>query len=343
MFRFITPCLVLVLGLSGCKDNGNPIDGEKPDGEKPPCPPIEIVPPSPYDSPVWHPSGQFIGFNHTPLKEIRYPYRDTCFGEYLFQSDSAGFWLINADGSNMRRIFPYKLLNPAWSPDGQWIAFSLPIAGEAHIFKMRFTGTTFDTTTVMQLTSEGRNFFPAWSPDGRWLAYSRSICEGPNTCGIWIMSASGQNHRFLAAYGNYPDWHRYATRVLYLTPAITGTGQTLGDSLWLFDISTNTRSFFTFLGGINRDNRYPRYAPDGAKIAFQSNVNLWLMDADGTNQRQLTTHGVGSFFGAPFSWSPIGNKIVYNHYQANDWTMYNGVLWLLDVSTGIATQLSFNP
>src|SRR3972149_7054266 len=51
--------VLLLLLFGACKDNGNPANG------KPPCPPFEIVPRPAYDSPIWHPSGQFIGFNHT--------------------------------------------------------------------------------------------------------------------------------------------------------------------------------------------------------------------------------------------------------------------------------------
>ncbi|MDD5609445.1 MAG: hypothetical protein PHY57_13085, partial [Ignavibacterium sp.] len=87
----------------------------------------------------------------------------------------------------MRRIFPYKLLNPVWSPDGEWIAFVVPLGDERHIFKMKFNGETFDTTTIMQLTIEGRNFLPSWSPDGQWIAYDSNV-DSPNGMQfIWKM------------------------------------------------------------------------------------------------------------------------------------------------------------
>jgi len=338
MLRFITPCLILVLGLSACKDNGNPIDG------KPPCGGIDpgVVPQPPYDSPIWHPSGQFIGFNHTPLKRITYPYGEQCWGVQHFAGDSAGFWMVNPDGTNMQRIFPYKLLSPAWSPDGQWIAFSLPIGSDVHIFKMRFAGATFDTTTLVQLTTEGRNFFPAWSPDGQWISYNKSICEGPNTCGIWLMTSSGTNHRFLADYGNFPSWHPSGTRILYWTVAVTQGGQTIGDSLWTYNINANAKTILTFVGGQNRDSRHAKYSPGGTKIAFWSNSNLWIMDSTGSNLRQLSIHGVDVSFGLPFSWSPDGTSIVYTVYRSDDWGYANGVFWVVDVTTGIKRQLTFN-
>ena len=60
-------------------------------------------------------------------------------------------------------------MSPAWSPTGEWIAFS----GRAHrqdkldIFLVDVTGNQ-----VRQLThGEGSNENPVWSPDGRFLAF----------------------------------------------------------------------------------------------------------------------------------------------------------------------------
>ena len=56
------------------------------------------------------------------------------------------------------------------------------------------------------------------------------------------------------------------------------------------------------------------WSPDGRTIAFatrrRSSIDLWLMDADGTNERILASdidanHGVGPV------WSPDGERIVY--------------------------------
>jgi Tol biopolymer transport system component len=326
-------CLILVLGLSTCKDSGNPIDG------KPPCGRIDpgVVPQPPYDSPIWHPSGQFIGFNHTPLKRITYPFGEQCWGVQHFAGDSAGFWMVNPDGTNMQRIFPYKLLSPAWSPDGQCIAFCIPVGSEVHIFKMRFTGTTFDTTTVTPLTSQGRNFFPAWSPDGQWIAYDRSLADSSGPGGIWIMKPDGTQKRAVFG-GAFPTWHPNSQSLL----GVIGTSPT---SIWTRFVQYypfQTIQPETLSAVIGNDNRQPKYSPNGNKIAFWSNNNLWLMDTTGTNQQQLTTQGVDVSFGLPFSWSPDGTSIVYTVYRADNWGYANGVLWVVDITTAIKRQLTFN-
>lgn len=122
---------------------------ENDDDDLPPCPPFLTVPIPPYDSPCWHPSGEFIGFNHTPLLRINYPYGEHCQGVYEWESQQSGFWLINTDGTNMRRIFTYKLQNPVWSPDGEWIAFVLPFGDERLICKMRFKDIFMKTIIII--------------------------------------------------------------------------------------------------------------------------------------------------------------------------------------------------
>jgi hypothetical protein len=74
-----------------------------PVGDKPVCPSLRIVALSPYGSPVWHPSGQFIGFNHRPLKQILLSYDDRgCLTDV--RKEYGRLFIMNADGSNKRQL-----------------------------------------------------------------------------------------------------------------------------------------------------------------------------------------------------------------------------------------------
>jgi TolB protein len=335
LFIFILILLVLLLPYS-CSHNPTENDHNSP------CPPIDIVPDVAYDSPIWHPGGQFIGFNHTPLKSITYPYGEECVGEQDFEYDSSGFWLVNSDGTNMRRIFSYTLQSPAWSPDGEWISFCLPIGEEVHIFKMRFTGTTFDTSSAVQLTSAGRNFFPDWSPDGQWIAYDRSLADESGPAGVWIMKNDGFQKK-VVANGRFPDWSPTMQYIVFT-----------GFHNEIYRVNINDTSDVKRLTSLNQsniyatDNRYPHYSFDGTKIAFVSSpsptgANIWIMNSNGSNLHQITANGVDGNFGISFSWSPTGEQIVYTHYQTTDWTMNNGVFWMMNLISGNKTQFTFNP
>jgi Tol biopolymer transport system component len=294
---------------------------------KPLCPSLRIVALSPYGSPVWHPSGGFIGFNYTPLKQIILSYDDRgCLTDvrYEFELDSSGFWLIDADGAQMRRVLPYGLGEPDWSLNGEWIAFETG----AQIYKMRFTGTAFDTATLTQLTFEGRNFFPSWSPDGEWVAYSNTIGD---TVGVWISPTDGSGIKSYFSSGGQPDWFPDGQRLLYGAAGI-----------WIetIDHSSKIQIYSDRINCLGE----PKISPDGGKIAFllqaycKGLIQLYLMNADGSGLRQLTTEGVGE----DFSWSPDSKEIVYLSYRFTDFSYKNGTLWIINIETGAKRQLTFN-
>jgi TolB protein len=293
--------LILFLIISGCKDSDNPIDG----GE-PPCLDCPIDFRLTDFEPAWSPDGRTIAYVHG----------DTINGQ-------TGIWLIDTSGNNKHVIYASAgAYSPTWSPDGQWIAFS----DGAQIFKMKLNGDS-----LTQLTVAGRNFFPAWSPDGQWIAYNRSICEGPNTCGIWLMTSSGTNHRFLADYGNYPEWHPEGSLLIYI-----GWFDSTRGGIVLFDRLTRSRTLLLDAKGsiIN----YLKYSPDGLKITFTLQLTpgialtqIWIMNSDGSNLHQLT-----STQGYSCDWSPTGEWIVYTDSRA-----VSGRLWLIRSDGSGNHQLTF--
>ncbi len=327
-FGMISIALPFLFFLS-CNVNNNEND------DLPPCPPNDLVATPPYNSPAWHPSGKFIGFNHTPLLKITYPYGEHCQGVYEWDPHQSGFWLINPDGSNMRRIFPYKLLHPVWSPDGEWIAFVLPLGDERHICKMRFTGETFDTTTLVQLTTEGRNFFPSWSPDGQWIAYDSNENSPNGMEFIWKMKADGSQKTRIAydpTKGEIrePSWSKEGNKIVH-----TRYIGVSAPEVFVMNFNGSNPSRLT---NNTKDDRYPKYAFEN-NIVYWSDGNLWMMDSSGSSLKQLSNQRVDYIF----SVSPSGDKVVYALYEPNNWTYENGTLWILDLTTGEKRQLTFNP
>lgn len=325
---FLIISFIIYLSLS-CNSEDNIIND-------PPCPPINIVPIPPYNSPAWHPSGEFIGFNYKPLKEIKYNYGEECQGEFIWESDSLGFWLINVDGTNMRRVLPFHLLTPTWSPDGSWIAF----VSSDQIYKMQFKDGRFDKTSITQLTFQGRNYFPAWSPDGNWIAYD-SDNESPNGgYRIWKMDSNG-NKKSLTVNGRIPEWSHDMSHLVY---------KGLYTELYKFYFYNSDTVKITNLNSENRYlfyNSFPKYIPNAKKIAFTSQLKnalpkMYIADTNGLNITQISADGVDTGSGRPFDLSPDGNQIVYTKYDWNDWSYENGTIWLFDINSGIKTQLTFN-
>lgn len=74
---------------------------------------------------------------------------------------------------------------------------------------------------------------------------------------------------------------------------------------WELDPSTRRETRLTNLAGVNGGLSY---SPDGRWIAFRRDVDIWVMRADGSEQRQLT-HDPESAMGP--IWSPDGRRIAF--------------------------------
>src|SRR4029077_19783670 len=83
----------------------------------------------------------------------------------------------------------------------------------------------------------------------------------------------------------------------------------------------------------------PVFSPYGHEIAFVSDrsgaENVWIIAADGSSHRQLTTRADNSVFAAP-AWSADGKSIFVSHYRSE----FNGFeLWQGGVGGGGADAL----
>ncbi|MDX8402356.1 MAG: TolB protein [Mariprofundaceae bacterium] len=85
--------------------------------------------------------------------------------------------------------------NPAVSPDGQRIAFSMAAGRSRHLFVMDADGGN-----LIQLTSERAvDVQPAWSPDGRWIVFTSNRARPDLRHGeksgwdVWAVGIDGRN------------------------------------------------------------------------------------------------------------------------------------------------------
>jgi len=317
-FKLIQSLFILILCLLMVSCNKNPL-GEGNGDENGYTPGTSH--PSIDEYPAWSPDGNVIVYYRIGTMKV------VEGGDYIVEPDSIGLWFVSPTGDNKRQFLEGRNRTPAWSPDGKWIAF---VKG-AQIYKIKADGDS-----LTQITFEGRNFFPAWSPNGNWIAYSKSICEGDSTCGIWMTDSGGLNNYFIAEYGMFPTWHPLKNKILYFKRVINKEGKALGDSLWNYEVGSKKNRQLNFLSGENHDNRYPKYSPDGTKIVFMSNGQIWLMDSDDYNLVQLTQKG-----GNYPAWSHDGKFIVFTRNNYAEFGDENGRLWIMDSNAKNIRQLTF--
>jgi Tol biopolymer transport system component len=166
---------------------------------------------------------------------------------------------------------------------------------------------------------------PTWSPDGRRLAF-KTAQFGSNQ--LAVINADGTGETLLTRTFRFsegqPAWSPDATKLLYRR---TPENPLVQDAdTWVLDVAASAkdptqpvaRAVLLRTG----DERYPSYSPDGTQIAFRGDLDLaepsgdeeiYVMNADGTNVRQLTSNA--DFDSAP-SWSPDGKRILFERAPA---------------------------
>jgi Tol biopolymer transport system component/imidazolonepropionase-like amidohydrolase len=98
----------------------------------------------------------------------------------------------------------------------------------------------------------------------------------------------------------------------------------------------------TLLAGGPAYEVQPRFSPDGKKISFTSDRdgcdNIWLMDVDGKNPKQITKEKERQTNNAV--WSPDGQFIVAKKHFRNTRSLGAGEMWMYHIGGGDGLQMT---
>ncbi|HZI19832.1 MAG TPA: hypothetical protein VEY09_14670 [Pyrinomonadaceae bacterium] len=187
--------------------------------------------------------------------------------------------VMNEDGAGVVHL-PTQNTDraPAFSPDGQTIAFTSeraipnddnPYGGSPHrIWLMNADGTN-QRKMFSVLSGVFREYVPSFSPDGQKIAFigERTSQQGTTGLDVYVANADGQ------------------------TPAVR----------------------LTHFDSIQVDfGAAPAWSPDGQKIAFSHARDIKVVNADGSGQIQNLTNSSSLADSAEPAFSPDGQKIVYS-------------------------------
>ena len=192
--------------------------------------------------------------------------------------------------------------SPAWSPDGNQIAFVSERTGDFEIHVMNADGSE-----VRQLTASPReDWQPSWSPDGKHIVFA-SVRTGDWE--IYVMDADGANvHQLTERPGIdwTPDWSPDGQRIVFAGKAAPAVNQTADETVlagpetssWDIYVMNRDGSSVKRLTDDPGSDIEPTWSPDGNYLAFstdRSGTNAtYVMNADGSNQEGIGWSGIPS-------------------------------------------------
>jgi Tol biopolymer transport system component len=166
-----------------------------------------------------------------------------------------------------------------WSPDGEWVVYSVNEGADSAIRRRNPTGV--DEITLFT----GRAINPRWSRNGQWIAFNRVNEDG--SVDLALMDKDGGNESLVVAgvNGSSPHvWSPDSKRLVYVSGEF--------DDSEIFVVGRDGKD-----GEQLTSNRVadagPRWSPDGSSILFMSEgdgtFDIYSMDKNGEGQMRLTT------------------------------------------------------
>jgi Tol biopolymer transport system component len=244
-------------------------------------------------------------------------------GRITFSSGIDDVYVVKANGSGLRRLTnnPARDFDSAWSPDGRMIAFRSERDGNTEIYVMAADGSGQRNLS----RDPSGDWGPTWTPDGqvawncaRGLSFGFRACvERPNGSGLRMIPAD--------TYVEYMDWSRDGTKVVFMSQEPGASGSDPDYNIYTMNADGSDIRRLTTTPG---EDGWPSWSPDGRQIAYATSrddcrnskaagclrtgdigpfFDLWVMNADGSNQHRVTKE-MAQFM----DWSPDGRYLVFS-------------------------------
>lgn len=244
---------------------------------------------------------------------------------YSLENQSGGqdLWILGIDEGMQNQVLDCSVqvcTDPAWSPDGQRLAFTRrgqgldPLAARSRVWTVSVSdgqaAPLFQDETVL-------GYLPVWSPDGLGLAF-----YDPQSQAIRILDLdTGREHLVRSGSGRAGGWSPDGS--MFVLPQFEFDLETARAALAVLDLETRALADLIPFERGWLDLARPVWGPDGVWIAFAGQSpgsglakGLYLIRPDGSGLRSIAaapgvTHG-------RYAWDPEGEMLVYQSFRLDD-------------------------
>jgi len=226
--------------------------------------------PRPDFQPAWSPDGNRIAFSR------------------IDYDGSQSIWVMNADGTNQQRLSTADGGDPTWSPDGTKITYN---GFDAAFTNLDVYVMNADGTGIVNLTNNpAHDILPAWSPDGQWIVFAslrEKDVKNFQHMSVYLMHPDGTGVTRLTTMAGsewIARWAPDGTRLVF--------AHQFQSILLMNSDGTGVEEIYHALPYVNLGGFSPDAAEivfDGGKRGIKGSNDVYVMNADGSNVRQLTT------------------------------------------------------
>ncbi len=236
--------------------------------------------------------------------------------------------LISCGGDSkiQQTTTPSPSPSPTQSQSGEFLFLTEASGGQFQVVLGRFAGGSFGATPLNSCDTGG----PAVYDLGSILLSSDANTAVFDMWGLTADKSATQrdiyfggvlNRRALCftqhvtndpAVDFYPSFSADATKVVFASHRTAGSG---GDIM--VDDYLGNKQLTNLTNGGTLDRAHPVFSPDGKKIAFAAHdvgtdmVDIWIMNADGSNPANLTKSTDNAELNGYPSFSPDGKQIIF--------------------------------
>jgi Tol biopolymer transport system component len=171
--------------------------------------------------------------------------------------------------------------SPVWSASGKEVIFSAGSFPNLGIYSINIK-----TKTVSPMvTDSGMRYGCVPSPDGKKMAYRCVKGNNQNRQrGIVVLDLITKDEKYITGIGEYCKWSPDGKKLAFHWPD--------SSDYCIYTVNADGTELKKIAGKKGIDFELPAWSPDGNKIYFQltnsqGNWEIWVMDADGSDQRPV--------------------------------------------------------